>query len=272
MPDLPLFSYTRPGDLRAAVAAIGRPGACIYAGGTDLLVGLSDRRPWLHFVRELVDIKYLPEAHGVQDRGARLRVGALVTAAELAVQPLVRRHARVLAEAAALTSAPALRRRATLGGNVCTPHPAGDITTALLALDATVEIADARARYEIGLSEFIREQTQSWPRQRLVLAVSVRKCRRSAFEKVGTRAAFTRSLVAVAAARFDDGRRVAVGGLHERPFLCAGAATWSAGTGDLGAILRRECRPPADGLASEAYRLRLAAVLVRRATARVEPA
>ena len=80
-------------------------GACIYAGGTDLLVALTERRPWTCFVRDVVDIKQLDQARGIVTRGAEMRIGALVTAHELASHPGVRRQANVLAEAASLTSA-----------------------------------------------------------------------------------------------------------------------------------------------------------------------
>jgi len=269
MPDLPAFAYTRPCDLAAAMAAIARPGACIYAGGTDLLVALAERRPWVRFVRQLVDVKDIAEAKGLRERDARLRIGALVTADELASHRLVRRHARVLAEAAEQTSAPALRRRGTVGGNVCSPHPAGDITAALLALDAMVEVADGTATREIPLGDFMQAQAEQWPRQQLILAVTVGRCRRSTFSKVGIRPAFSRSLVAVGVVVTDDGLRIALGGLRDRPFVSAAVAASVARTGGLEAALAAECRPPTDGLVSDTYRLRLAATLVRRAVARV---
>jgi carbon-monoxide dehydrogenase medium subunit len=268
MPDLPAFTYSRPRDLAAAMTAIGRRGACVYAGGTDLLVALAERRPWVRFVRELVDVKGISEGKGLRERGARLRIGALTTADELAAHPLVRRHARVLAEAAEQTSAPALRRRGTLGGNVSSPHPAGDVTTALLALDAMVEVADRKAVCEVPLVDFMRTQAEGWPRQRLILAVTVCKCRRSAFEKVGARPAFSRSLVAVGVAAIDGALRIALGGLRERPFPSPAVAASVARGEGLETALAAECRPPTDALASDAYRLRLAATLLRRAVAR----
>ena len=79
---------------------------------------------------------------GIVDVGDSLRVGAAVRPHTLAASRLARRVAPALAEAAAATSSPALRRRGTVGGNIVTPHPAGDVATALLALGATVEIAD----------------------------------------------------------------------------------------------------------------------------------
>ena len=250
--------------------ATARPGACIYAGGTDVLVALAERRPWARFVREIVDIKEIPEAKGVTDLGNHLRVGALVTAAELSSDRLVRRHARVLAEAAEQTSAPALRQRGTVGGNVSTPHPAGDMATALLALDTTVEVADRRTTRAIPLIDFMRVQAKQWPRQQLILAFTIRKCSSSAFEKMGSRLAFSRSLVAVGVATVGNTLHVALGGLHDRPFMSAAVAVAVARGTSLDTALAADCTPPSDTLASDRYRLRLAATLVRRAAARVE--
>jgi len=268
MSDLPKLSYLRPRDLEEAIAALARPRACIYAGGTDLLVALTERRPWVGFVRELVDIKNLAAARGLTDLGDRLRIGALVTAEELASSALVRREVPVLAEAAVLTSAPALRRRGTIGGNVTTPHPAGDLATALLALAGTVEVIDGNVVREMSLVEFMASHTREWPRQRLVLAVKVRKCRTSAFEKLGSRSSFSRSIVAVGVSTFGDGVILALGGMNDRPFTASAAAAAVEQGGAVGAALARECRPPADALAASCYRLRLAEALIARALAR----
>jgi CO/xanthine dehydrogenase FAD-binding subunit len=270
MGDLPTLRYSRPTRVDEALAALARPGACIYAGGTDLLPALGERRPWARFVRELVDIKALAAAHGITSRGTTLRLGALTTAQALATHPAVRRYAAALAEAANQTSAPALRGRGTIGGNLTTPHPAGDVTTALLALGASVEVAEGDAVRTLPLADFMSAQAATWPHQQLVLAVRVRRCRRSAFERLAARAAFSRALVAVAVAVVDRRVQVALGGLRARPFLATSTAAAARRSPEaLAAALADECRPPNRDDAP--HRLRLAAVLIRRALARVTP-
>jgi carbon-monoxide dehydrogenase medium subunit len=268
MADLPSLSYVRPRDLAEAAEVIARPGACIYAGGTDLLVALRERRPWARFVREIVDVKGLAAARGVRRTGGHLRIGALVTTAELTSSPLVRRWAPALAEAAAATAAPALRRRGTVGGNITTPHPAGDVATALLALDGTVDVLDGARPRTVPLATFMAAQAAAWPRQRLIVAVHVATCRRSAFEKAGLRPSFSRAIASVAVARTGERVTVALGGLHARPFVAKAVAAAVAGGRAVGDALAAECRPPDDGLVSAAYRLRLAARLLARALAR----
>ncbi len=268
MADIPPLSYVRPRDLGEAAEAIARPGACIYAGGTDLVVALSERRPWARFVREIVDVKALAAARGVRRNGDRLRIGALTTMAELASNALVRRNAPALAEAAAVTAAPALRRRGTIGGNVTTPHPAGDVTTALLALEASVEVLDGARTRTVPLATFIAAQAAAWPRQQLIVALAVPACRRSAFEKAGLRPSFSRSVAAVGVAVVGERVTVALGGVGDRPFVATASAAAIASGGAVREALALECRPPDDGIVSAAHRLRLAERLIARAAAR----
>lgn len=264
MADLPPLSYVRPRDLGEAAEAIARPGACIYAGGTDLVVALTERRPWALFVREIVDVKQLEAAQGVRRIGDRLRIGALVTMEELASSALVRRRTPALAEAAAATAAPALRRRGTIGGNVTTPHPAGDVATALLALAATVEVLDGPRVRNVPIATFMAAQAAAWPRQQLIVAVTVATCRRSAFEKAGLRPSFSRSVAAVGVAVAGGRVTVALGGMHDRPFVATAVAAAIADGGAIRAPLAVECRPPDDGVVSAAYRFRLAESLIAR--------
>ncbi len=265
------LSYVRPRTLDDAVRALSRPGAHVYAGGTDLLVALGAGAAWARDVRELVDIKSLTEARGIVQHGSAIRVGALVTAAELATSKLVQREAPVLAEAAAATSAPALRGRGTVGGNIVTPHPAGDVTTALLALDARVEVLEGGELRERALAEIFEPEAAASTRNRqrpLLLGVTFTKCRRSAFEKFGSRAAFSRSIVAAGVAIVDGTSRVALGGMSARPFVARTIGMAIDHGGELDAALAKDASPANDPLAPAGYRLQLARTLVSRAIAR----
>jgi len=56
--------------------------------------------------------------------------------------------------------------------------------------------------------------------------------------------------------------------MRERPFVSTAVAAAIAEGRPIGELLAAECRPPADGFVSPAYRLRLAEVLIARALAR----
>lgn len=108
------FHYERPDDLDQALALAG-PGARFIAGGTNLvdLMKESVERP-----ERLIDITRLP-LHGVlvEDNGG-LRIGALVSNADLAWHPEVQRRYPLLAEALLAGASPQLRNMASAGGNL----------------------------------------------------------------------------------------------------------------------------------------------------------
>lgn len=112
---------------------------CPVAGGTDLLIELSQARH--PAVETLVDVTRIPELGSLERRGDELFIGAAVSVARVAASPLVREHAAAVAEACAHIGGPQVRTTATLGGNVAHALPAADGMIALAALDAVAEVA-----------------------------------------------------------------------------------------------------------------------------------
>ena len=76
----------------------------------------------------------------IERDGDTLRIGATATLTALAGQDDV----PLLAEAARRTASWSVRNMATVGGNLFTPPPGGDVAVALLALDAQVEADEPR--------------------------------------------------------------------------------------------------------------------------------
>ncbi len=116
---LPPFLLLRPHALDDALAQLATHGeqAMVVAGGTDVVPNL---RAGLFSPSVLVDLKGLSDLRGISfDPAKGLEIGALTTITEIAESPLVRRHYRVLAEAAATVASPVLRNMGTLGGNLC---------------------------------------------------------------------------------------------------------------------------------------------------------
>ena len=60
----------------------------------------------------------------------------------------------MLREAARRTASWSVRNLATVGGNLFTPPPGGDVAVALLALDATVTLASSRGERIVPLADF----------------------------------------------------------------------------------------------------------------------
>jgi xanthine dehydrogenase YagS FAD-binding subunit len=88
----------------------------VLAGGTDLLSLMKDE---VTAPRRLVNIKGISDLHGVNSSGGELRIGALMTLAELAANAEVKRQYPELAVALGEAASPQIRNLATLGGNLC---------------------------------------------------------------------------------------------------------------------------------------------------------
>ena len=116
---MPKFELSSPGTLAEVVAATARAngGVSILAGGTDLIVHVKHglRKPqhlvWLGKVTELRTFSFSPELG--------LRIGAMCTLDEIATSPALRQYYPEIAEAARSVASPAIRNRATVGGNLC---------------------------------------------------------------------------------------------------------------------------------------------------------
>lgn len=110
------FAYERADGPVAAVKASG-PGSRYHAGGTTLidLMKLDVWRP-----ERLIDISAItdPAMSRIERRGEGLRIGALVTMADLAANQDVRENCPVLTDALWLAASPQIRNVARVGGNV----------------------------------------------------------------------------------------------------------------------------------------------------------
>ena len=134
-----------PADRAELTVALRRMTAAgrFLAGGTDLVRAMTNEhvRPDL-----IVDLSGVQDLAEVRLEDGALRLGATVTFARLAADPLVRRHARCLAEAASVVGSPQIRNVATIGGNVANASPCADSIPALLALCAEAELWDGEGR------------------------------------------------------------------------------------------------------------------------------
>lgn len=114
---MPDFRVAKPGSLDEAFAAIeSAPGTRLLAGGTDIVPNI---RRGIVDPELLVDISGIDELGAIEASDGALRIGAGVTLARLAEDPVIAEHYPALAEAAAEVAAASHREVATLGGNLC---------------------------------------------------------------------------------------------------------------------------------------------------------
>ncbi len=105
--------------------------ATVIAGGTDVMV----RGAW---GENLVFLNQIGELRRIQVRSNEIAIGAGCTFTELIDTPAL---PVALREVFADIASPAIRNRATIGGNICNASPVGDSLPALYALGARVRLA-----------------------------------------------------------------------------------------------------------------------------------
>lgn len=109
-----MSAYARPGSIDEALELLGREGAAVLAGGTDL-AGQIDRG--IRAPALLVDLQDAGLA-GIEPDGEGVRIGAATTLTELGASGLVTPY-RAVVTAAGLAASPLLRNQGTVGGNLC---------------------------------------------------------------------------------------------------------------------------------------------------------
>lgn len=208
-------AYARPTRLNEALALLERGTSTILAGGTDHYPARVGKP--LH--EDIVDLTAVRELRGITGRAADWRIGATTTWTEVMeakLPPLF----NCLKLAAREVGGVQIQNSATVAGNLCNASPAADGVPALLALDASVEVADSAGKRTLPLDQFILGPRKTALRAgEIVTAILVPKPRQPAksdFLKLGARKYLVISIAMVATVvEHEDGAvhsaRVAVG-------------------------------------------------------------
>ena len=146
--------FLRPANLAEALDALAGAGpeTRLVAGGTDLMVELGRGvKP----AGRLIDLTALEdELRFVTTRPGALTFGALTTHNDVLEGEAFRQAALPLVQACAEVGAPQIRARGTIAGNLVTASPANDTITALVALEAEVELAGRDGRRRLAVEHF----------------------------------------------------------------------------------------------------------------------
>lgn len=264
-------SLVRPTSVAEAAGLLDDLGAAgqALAGGTWAMRAPQRREP---FASTYVSLAAIDELRRV-DEGDPVSLGALATHDRLA--RLAPGLLGALRDAARLSGVPAVRAVATLGGNLCARGFAhAELTAALLALEASVEVATAPGSRLLPLDAYLEER----PPGLLVRAVVPRTDAVSAYARLTVRATGEYPVCGVAVSAVLDGgvigeARVAVVAVDERARLLPAAAEALRGVavGDEAACLAAgrhgaQGLPGRDGLDAPGwYRLAVLPALLRDA-------
>jgi carbon-monoxide dehydrogenase medium subunit len=257
----PSFAYAKAKSLAEAFDLIERPGAKILAGGQSLIPSLNMR---LAAPELLVDIGGLPLLQGISLEKGGLRIGALVTHAEIEKSDLVAKHVPLLAQAVAHIAHPAIRNRGTLGGSLALADPAAEYPACALALNATLVLAHRRGERRVSASHFFQGLFETDIRPGEILAAAeFPRVERSVFLELARRQG-DYAIIGLAGVADASGKRIAFLGAGATPVFAertSRAVTLDAALG----VLPKDLDPPADLYHSPATKLHLAKVLLTRA-------
>lgn len=321
------YRYHRPAALEEALELLERhdDDAMPIAGGTDLVPNMKHK---LFTPGHLVSLRSLPELQGIDREDGEIRLGAAVSLAAVAAHPDVLERLPSLARACGDISGPQLRRMGTIGGNVCldtrctyynqsyfwrqalgfclkkegtdchvvkggtrcvAAHSA-DGATALMTLDATLDVAGPQGRRSVPIESFFTSDGV-WNRRmepgEVLEAVRVPLPSRDArfsFQKLRIRDSIDFPLMNLAAAgSFDEegkvtGLRIVVSGMGSYPRRIGKLEETAVGNRlddqVVDAIAHqafRQSHPLANVPVDEDWRREMVPVLVRRALEEMAP-
>ncbi len=269
--------YFLPRSLSEALDLLGArgPSLMVMAGGTVAMPLVNDG---ISLPTQVMGLRHagLDE---LREEDGELYIGATVTLTRLLRQQAL----PVLSEAARNTASWSVRNMATVGGNLFTPPPGGDIAVALLALDTSVALTGPAGTRLIPLGAFYTGfMTNALQDGELLTGLRVpRVAGDTAFIKFGRKASNTPSVVTVAVrvARHDGtvtDARIALGAAGPHPLRASAAERVLSGSA-LGpevieaaaAVAAEESQPFSDGVASEWYRRKMIRLFVARALDRI---
>ncbi|MFC1640029.1 FAD binding domain-containing protein [Gemmatimonadota bacterium] len=279
---LPKFDFHRPTSIAETCEMLTEYGesASMVAGGTDVLVDLRRKRI---APARLIGIDRVNEMDGIRAGRGEVVVGSLVTAAGIADNRMLRRRFSVLTQAAEELGSPPIRNRATIGGNLVTARPAGDLLPPLMVLDARVRLVSQGGEREIPVDRFITGPGKTKIRTNEVLTQVVMPrpdpASGGAYIKFGARSSCEISIVSVAvfvsftpAGRRIKSAKIVLGAVAPKPIGCpraeellVGAAPGEKAFAAAGSAAARAARPISDHRGSARYRRQMVEVLTRRA-------
>ena len=114
---MPPFELFRPTSVEDALSLTKRFGAdaWLLAGGLDSLERFKDR---MIQPKAVIDLGSIDELRGIRRDGGDLVIGPMTTLTEVQLNPDVKTHFSLLAEAAGEVASPQIRNQGTLGGNI----------------------------------------------------------------------------------------------------------------------------------------------------------
>jgi xanthine dehydrogenase small subunit len=127
------------------------PEALLLAGATDLgLLASRSRKP----PAAIIHVAHVPELTAIRENKDEITIGAAATYAE--AMPLLIANYPALKTYLARLGSRQIRTLGTIGGNIGTASPIGDMPPALLALEARLTLVSSRGSRDLALEDFFQ--------------------------------------------------------------------------------------------------------------------
>ena len=149
--------YDNPTDLDALWDLLdAHPDARFVVGGTDLSLEITKQ---FRHPPKLISLEAIGELRGVTETDEGWRIGATTTIADLEDKlghkiPAVGRMTRFF-------GARQIKNRGTVGGNLCTASPIGDLAPLFIALGATAHVQSREGSRSMPLEDFFTGYRQT---------------------------------------------------------------------------------------------------------------
>ncbi|MCP4494247.1 MAG: molybdopterin dehydrogenase [Gammaproteobacteria bacterium] len=187
------FACIKPGCLADLAEFVKAADGIIsfIAGGTDLVIAMENgAQPDL-----IVDVSDLKELNfvDVDEVTETIRIGAATPVSVLAQHSGVVKNATALAQAALQIGSVQIRNRATIGGNIASAMPAGDLLPVLKCLECKIEIQHTDGHSGTYTFEEVvtGSGTTCLSNGDLITAIVIPQHPLSAFVKIGRRQVLT---------------------------------------------------------------------------------
>jgi CO/xanthine dehydrogenase FAD-binding subunit len=278
---LPKFEYHEPTTLEEVCQIMSELGhrAKPLAGGTDLIVNMKKK---MISPGHLVSLSLVDDLKKIDTSTGLLKIGACITAAELAESTQIRETLTALSRGAESLGSPLIRNLATLGGNLITARPAADLPPARIAYGAKVLLKNSSGERLISLDDLFLGpgETLIGPDEILteIQVDSPPPGAGAAYIKLGVRETLEISLVNVAAfmSMDEDGSiqeaRIVLGSVAPTPMRAGSAERILANEkpsetlfSRAGEAASKDCKPIDDFRASAEYKRAMVEVLTKRA-------
>lgn len=250
----------------------------VIAGGTDVL---ADLKLGLITTNNLVSLASIEELKKIEMKKDGLWIGSMVTPNRLVDSEIIQDTFPSLADAGASMAGHQIRNLATLGGNICSAVPSGDLPPSLLAADAELLLATHNGERRVPVKEFFLGPRKTAIRTGEILAAvfvpALPAGSGTAYKKFQLRGASALAVVGSAARISIKGGKIerasiAIGAAAPTPVLCEQAGDSLQGKAPVekefeaaGLLAAKEVKPISDLRGSAEYRRELSRVMTVRA-------